>query len=85
MEAASPRPRRLIVTSILYVECGPYYWVVSWGSNTVTIEKRRMRQEKEGAGDGGRVRELHSHSTIMQYCRKVYWMCLLINNQFIGT
>lgn len=88
--AALLRLHGLIETSILYVECGPYYWVVSWGSDIVTIGKGRKKQEMEGGksrrgGGSENYTFTGGFRAIMQYCSKVYWMCLTINNQFIGT
>lgn len=50
----------------IFVECGPYYWVVSSGRHVVTIEKeegetqrgrerRRERERDEGVGEGHRI------------------------------
>lgn len=91
--AATLRPCGLMPTAIANVECGPFYWVVSLGSDIVTIEKggRSRSRNKGGGARGGGVWGSEKNSftggprAIMQYCKKVYWMCLTINNQFMGT
>lgn len=43
----------------IFVECGPYYWVVSSGRHIVTIEREggetRRSREREREGEGLRI------------------------------
>lgn len=45
---------------------------------------RRRKRRREG-GESEKNTFSGGLRAIMQYCRKVYWMCLTINNQFIRT